>query len=130
MLIDLDYLNFISLGDELGEEIKKSYCFLVKSKEDSTKRLEILEQSSNGFIISDEDLKLRGPGEFFGTRQHGYIKNGLADFYNDGIIIRNARSQAFKLVENDSKLKNKEHRLINSILNQQYKTMLELISIG
>ena len=118
------------LRGRIGRGNKKSYCFLVKSKEDSTKRLEILEKSSDGFIISDEDLKLRGPGEFFGTRQHGYIKNGLADFYNDGIIIRNARSQAFKLVENDPGLKNKEHLLINGILNQQYKTMLELISIG
>ena len=61
-----------------------------------------MENTLNGFKISDEDLQLRGPGEFFGTRQHGYIKNGLADFYNDGIIIRNARSQAFKLVENET----------------------------
>ena len=118
------------LRGRIGRGDKKSYCFLVKSKEDSTKRLEILEKSSDGFIISDEDLKLRGPGEFFGTRQHGYIKNGLADFYNDGIIIRNARSQAFKLIKNDPKLENKEHNSINSILSEQYQSMLDLINIG
>ena len=114
----------IGRGDKLG------YCFLVKSKDDTTKRLKILEETSDGFIIADEDLKIRGPGEFFGTKQHGYLKTGLADFYNDGIIIRNARSQAFKLIEEDSGFKNKENQLIYNILNQHYKTMLELVNIG
>ena len=92
--------------------------------------MKILEETSDGFIIADEDLKIRGPGEFFGTKQHGYLKTGLADFYNDGIIIRNARSQAFKLIEEDSGFKNKENQLIYNILNQHYKTMLELVNIG
>ncbi len=118
------------LRGRIGRGDKDGYCFLVKSKEDTTKRLKILEQTSDGFIIADEDLKIRGPGEFFGTRQHGYLKTGLADFYNDGIIIRNARSQAFKLIGNDPKLENKEHNLINSILSEQYQSMLELINIG
>ena len=118
------------LRGRIGRGHKNGYCFLVKSKEDTTKRLKILEQTSDGFIIADEDLKIRGPGEFFGTRQHGYLKTGLADFYNDGIIIRNARSQAFKLIKNDPKLENKEHNSINSILSEQYQSMLDLINIG
>jgi len=118
------------LRGRIGRGDKNGYCFLAKSKEDTTKRLKILEQTSDGFIIADEDLKIRGPGEFFGTRQHGYLKTGLADFYNDGIIIRNARSQAFKLIENDPNLENKEHSLINGILSEQYQSMLELINIG
>ena len=92
--------------------------------------MKILEKTSNGFNISDEDLKLRGPGEFFGTRQHGYLKTGLSDFYTDGPIIRNARSLAFKLIEQDPQLNRKEHRKINHILNYDYKSMLELINIG
>ena len=118
------------LRGRIGRGDKNGYCFLVKSKDDTTKRLKILEETSDGFIIADEDLKIRGPGEFFGTRQHGYLRSGLADFYNDGIIIRNARSQAFKLIEKDSKLESKEHNLINSILSEQYQSMLELINIG
>ena len=118
------------LRGRIGRGDKNGYCFLVKSKDDTTKRLKILEETSDGFIIADEDLKIRGPGEFFGTRQHGYLRSGLADFYNDGIIIRNARSQAFKLIEKDYKLENKEHSLINSILSEQYQSMLELINIG
>ena len=118
------------LRGRVGRGEKKGYCFLMKSKENTSKRLKILEQTSDGFIIADEDLKIRGPGEFFGTKQHGYLKTGLADFYNDGIIIRNARSQAFKLIQNDPDLKIKEHSLISNILNERYQSMLELINIG
>jgi len=118
------------LRGRIGRGNKSSYCFLAKSKEDSTERLKILEKTSNGFNISDEDLKLRGPGEFFGTKQHGYLKSGLSDFYNDGPIIRNARSLAFKLIEEDPQLNKMEHEQINRILNYDYKSMLELINIG
>ncbi len=118
------------LRGRIGRGNKDSYCFLVKSKEDSTQRLKILEKTSNGFNISDEDLKLRGPGEFFGTRQHGYLKSGLSDFYNDGVIIRNARSVAFKLIEEDPDLNKIEHKQIHNILHHDYKSMLELINIG
>ena len=118
------------LRGRVGRGTKNSYCFLSKSKKDSTERLRILEKTSNGFNISDEDLKLRGPGEFFGTKQHGYLKSGLSDFYNDGPIIRNARSLAFKLIEEDPQLNKIEHRQINRILNYDYKSMLELINIG
>ena len=118
------------LRGRIGRGDKPGYCFLVKSKEDTTKRLKILEKTTDGFIIADEDLKIRGPGEFFGTKQHGYLKSGLADFYNDGIIIRNARSQAFKLIEEDSDFKQNENYLIYNILKHQYQTMLELINIG
>ena len=118
------------LRGRIGRGDKNGYCFLVKSKDDTTKRLKILEETSDGFIIADEDLKIRGPGEFFGTKQHGYLRSGLADFYNDGIIIRNARSQAFKLIEKDPSLENREHSSINSILSEQYQSMLDLINIG
>ena len=118
------------LRGRIGRGTENSYCFLGKSKDDSTERLKILEKTSNGFNISDEDLKLRGPGEFFGTRQHGYLKSGLSDFYKDGPIIRNARSLAFKLIEDDPKLNKLEHQKINRILNYDYKSMLELINIG
>ena len=118
------------LRGRIGRGDKPGYCFLVKSKEDTTKRLKILEKTSDGFIIADEDLKIRGPGEFFGTKQHGYLKSGLADFYNDGLIIRNARSQAFKLIKEDSEFKQNKNYLIYNILKHQYQDMLDLINIG
>ena len=66
--------------------------------------LKIMEQTSNGFEISDEDLKLRGPGEFFGTKQHGFVRSRLANFVEDGPIIRHARNIAFQIVSSDMEL--------------------------
>ena len=67
------------LRGRVGRSSLQSYCFLVNRKktENSIKRLNIIESTLNGFIISDEDLKLRGPGDFFGTKQHGYIKSSI-----------------------------------------------------
>ena len=69
--------------------------------------------------LPDEDLKLRGPGDFFGTKQHGYIKSKLANFIEDGSIIRKARNRAFKLIEFDPKLKlEKNQKMINVYLQE------------
>ena len=92
------------------------------------KRLSIIEKYLDGFKISDEDLKLRGPGEFLGTKQHGYISSKLIDISNDGKIIRHARTRAFEIIENDPKLMNHQN-LKNKLLND-YKHMLEFVNIG
>ena len=63
----------------------------------------------DGFKISDEDLKLRGPGEFLGTKQHGYVASKLVDITHDGAIIRHARTRAFEIIENDPKLTNHQN---------------------
>ena len=118
------------LRGRIGRGNKSSFCFLVKSKDDATKRLKILEKIKDGFLIADEDLKIRGPGEFFGTRQHGYLKTGLADFYNDGIIIRTSRSQAFKIIKDDPNFKQMKNKFIFDKLHQDYSEMLQLINIG
>tara|TARA_Y100001980_G_C14555912_1_gene345652 strand:+ start:4249 stop:6336 length:2088 start_codon:yes stop_codon:yes gene_type:complete len=118
------------LRGRIGRGNKSSFCFLVKSKDDTTKRLKILEKTRDGFLIADEDLKIRGPGEFFGTRQHGYLKTGLADFYNDGAIIRTSRFQAFKIIKNDPNFKEMKNKFIFDKLHQDYSEMLQLINIG
>lgn len=118
------------LRGRIGRGNKSSFCFLVKSKDDTTKRLKILEKTRDGFLIADEDLKIRGPGEFFGTRQHGYLKTGLADFYNDGAIIRTSRFQAFKIIKDDPNFKELKNKFIFDKLHQDYSEMLQLINIG
>ena len=89
-----------------------------------------MESTSNGFTISDEDLKLRGPGEFFGTRQHGYIKSKIANFSEDGHIVRQARKRAFDMVLNDPKLILNEHQGIRKQFKENYKHMLEFVDIS
>ena len=87
-----------------------------------------IEKTLDGFKISDEDLKLRGPGEFFGTRQHGYVPTKLVDIINDVQIIKHARTRAFEIIENDPKLK--QYQQLKFKLLNDYSHMLEFINIG
>jgi len=118
------------LRGRIGRGEFQSYCYLIQRKktENSNKRLDIIEKHLDGFKISDEDLKLRGPGEFLGTKQHGYISSKLIDIANDGKIIRHARTRAFEIIENDPKLIN--HQTLKNKLLKDYKHMLEFVNIG
>ena len=88
--------------------------------ENTKQRLSILCKTRNGFEIADEDLKLRGPGEFFGERQSGFIKFRIADLVTDGNIIRFARKKAFEIVDKDENLENSENKLIHDRFNSDY----------
>ena len=89
-----------------------------------------MKNTSNGFKISDEDLKLRGPGEFFGKKQHGYLKTKIADISKDGKIIDTTRNLAFDIISKDNELKSSENVKIKLELLDKYKNMLEFINIG
>ena len=89
-----------------------------------------MERTLDGFIISDEDLKLRGPGDFFGTKQHGYINIGLIDFSKDREIIGRCRKKAFDIIDKDSQLCLPKNQLIKKEFIENYKSMLEFINIG
>ena len=118
------------LRGRIGRGKFQSYCYMIRRKktENAIKRLSILEKYIDGFKISDEDLKLRGPGEFLGTKQHGYVNSKLVDIANDGKIIRHARTRAFEIIENDPKL-NSNKNLKNKLL-KDYNHMLEFVNIG
>ncbi|MBI72779.1 MAG: ATP-dependent DNA helicase RecG [Candidatus Marinimicrobia bacterium] len=118
------------LRGRIGRGKFQSYCFLIQRKktEQSFKRLSIIEKHIDGFKISDEDLKLRGPGEFLGTKQHGHISSKLLDIVNDGKIMRHARTRAFEIIENDPKLIKSQN--LKKKLLQDYRHMLEFINIG
>ena len=120
------------LRGRIGRGTKQSYCILNQHKKtpNANKRLAIMEQTLDGFIISDEDLKMRGPGDFFGTKQHGFIKSKVVDFSADGPIIRRARQQAFELVNKDPLLKKNDHQKIKILFKENYKHMLEFVKIG
>ena len=89
-----------------------------------------MEKTSDGFVIADEDLKLRGPGEFIGVKQSGFFKYKIANMITDGPIIRDARQAAFDLVENDPNLKDDKHRLIREIFLNDYAERLENITLS
>ncbi len=89
------------LRGRIGRGAEKSHCILVAPKElaeDARQRLETMVRTSNGFEIAEIDLKLRGPGEFFGTRQHGELGFHLANPLRDRELLDLARREAFALV--------------------------------
>ena len=120
------------LRGRVGRGSEKSYCILVRRNftDNSKKRLRIMESTTDGFVISDEDLKLRGPGEFFGIRQSGFLKYKIADMVTDGPILRNARQAAFELVKADPNLNQPAHELIRTRFMAEYQDKLEQANIS
>jgi len=128
------------LRGRVGRGEKKSYCILItdpSSKESGDdmsasilKRLETMVATNDGFRISEVDLELRGPGEFFGTRQHGLPELQVADIVKDAKILFAARDEAFALVRQDPMLKKAENAASREHLLRQYKDRLEFVHIG
>jgi len=79
-----------------------------------------MEESNDGFYIADEDLKLRGPGQFFGTKQSGFINFQIASLTLDGAIIRRARKTAFNIVNDDINLKKDSNKKIRDRFENEY----------
>ena len=102
------------LRGRVGRSDLQSYCTLItqSTNPEVKKRLEIMTKTNDGFIISQKDLEIRGPGEFLGTRQSGLPDFKLADLVNDSEILEKARQEAFEFVNtkdiNDYPLLKKE----------------------
>ena len=120
------------LRGRVGRGSEKSYCIFVQRDitENSRKRLDILERTNDGFVISDEDLKLRGPGEFFGIKQSGFFKYKIADLVMDGPIIKSARKAAFDLVAKDPHLRDRSFIELRRHFLKEYQHMLDFVNIS
>ena len=120
------------LRGRVGRGSEKSYCILVRRNftDNSKKRLRIMESTNDGFVISDEDLKIRGPGEFFGIRQSGFLKYKIANMVTDGPILRKARQAAFQIVKADPNLNQPTHELIRTRFMMEYQDKLERVNIS
>ena len=118
------------LRGRVGRGKEKSYCILVNrgSNNLSLSRLEIMEQTNDGFKIADKDLILRGPGDYVGYQQSGFVKYKIANMITDGAIIRKARALADKLIKEDPLLDN-HHKLKERVLND-YKNNLNLVNLN
>jgi len=121
------------LRGRIGRGEEQSYCILKFSKlvsEEARKRLQILSSTSDGFKISEADLKLRGPGEFFGTRQHGLPDFKIADLSEDLELLFKARDWAFRIVQEDGDLSSKENLCLRNKFIRNYKDKFKLADIG
>ncbi|MBO8131688.1 MAG: ATP-dependent DNA helicase RecG [Candidatus Marinimicrobia bacterium] len=119
------------LRGRVGRGKRKGICILVpyKRTENSEKRLSVLLSTNNGFEISEQDLKLRGPGEFFGPKQHGFPKMKIAEIIQDSDILEKAREEAFRLLEEDPHLRRQENINIREHLLKFYSEYMEYIDV-
>jgi ATP-dependent DNA helicase RecG len=93
-------------------------------------RLEALVQSNDGFVIAEEDLRIRGPGEFFGFRQWGMPEFRVANLLRDVDILQQARQEAFALLKQDPQLKAPMHRALRETMLRRWETKLDLGSVS
>jgi ATP-dependent DNA helicase RecG len=119
------------LRGRIGRGAEKSTCILVAPKTargEAFERLETMVATNDGFAIADADLRLRGPGEFFGTRQHGALGLHVANPLRDRELLELARSEAFALVENpEAEIRRK--RMLSS-LGSEWQRRYQLASVG
>jgi ATP-dependent DNA helicase RecG len=120
------------LRGRIGRSSHQSYCLLfgIQKSAESRQRIKTMLETNDGFKIAEEDLKLRGPGEFFGTRQHGLPEFKIGDIINDYAILKLARDDAFKLVNDSKKSKSIETNMLLQRITKRFKDKLDLINTG
>jgi ATP-dependent DNA helicase RecG len=94
------------------------------------RRLDALVQSSDGFVIAEEDLRIRGPGEFFGVRQWGLPEFRVANLIRDGALLEQARREAFALLASDPHLAHPAHRALKTLMLRRWQAKLDLGSVS
>ena len=87
-------------------------------------------QTHDGFEIAEADLQIRGPGELFGTRQHGVLNLKIANLATDGPILENARKEAFNLIAADPDVTQPEHVMVRKTYQSRYQGKFGLIEVG
>lgn len=113
------------LRGRVGRGKHQSYCILISDaqNEETLARLNIMCQTNNGFAIADEDLKLRGPGDFFGSRQHGLPVLKIADMATDMECLNEAQNAAHSILSSDPALELPEHRGLRAEVKQLFSHM-------
>ncbi|MBQ4644234.1 MAG: ATP-dependent DNA helicase RecG [Clostridia bacterium] len=113
------------LRGRVGRGKAKSHCILVTDAtgDEATARMKIMCETTDGFKIADEDLKLRGPGDFFGTRQHGLPKLRIADILTDTKILMQTQELARELMEDTDNFKKQENRQIARLVSKKINSL-------
>ena len=137
------------LRGRVGRGAEQSYCILIanygwyerprrghtnedpmEEKALAGRRLETMVATADGFRIAEVDLQLRGPGEFFGTRQSGIPELKIADLAADAEIVSLARKEAFAMIQDDPQLRHPDHACVRNQFEMKFKSVLELGKIG
>ncbi|MEW6431866.1 MAG: ATP-dependent DNA helicase RecG [Myxococcota bacterium] len=121
------------LRGRVGRGAAKSYCVLLTGyalSDEAVERLQVMEQSTDGFVIAERDLEIRGPGEFLGTRQSGLPELAVANLARDQALLAKAQVEARGIVERDPRLTAPEHERLVRALEERWEGRLKLAHVG
>ena len=119
------------LRGRVGRGDAQSYCIMINTSQskNAKKRLEILNQSNDGFKIASEDLRLRGPGDFFGIRQSGDLAFQLADIYQDAPVLQQASEAVSSILEEDPDLAMESHAILQCKMDQFLEDKIDRMNL-
>jgi len=121
------------LRGRVGRGAHRSYCILMVGRgasDEARERIQVLADTSDGFVIAERDLELRGPGEFLGVRQHGLPRFSVADLARDARLLALAREDAFELLGRDPDMRGDETRRVLDALSTRFRDARSYIDVG
>jgi ATP-dependent DNA helicase RecG len=121
------------LRGRVGRSRDPAQCLLIapyRRSEDAEQRLRVMEKTTDGFKIAEEDLAIRGPGELLGTQQSGLPELRVGDFVKDFPLLAEARKEAFAVIDRDPALTAPEHFPVRETLAERWKGKLEFARVG
>ena len=120
------------LRGRVGRGSHKSHCILIYSSKTNVckERMEIMEETNDGFKISEKDLEIRGPGEFFGTRQHGIPELKVANIFKHIKILKLAQEESKFILKQDRNLEKSEHILLKQEIVEKFSSINKEISLN
>ena len=120
------------LRGRVGRGTQKSSCHLISGPmtDDGVRRIRAMTRTNDGFELAEADLEIRGPGEFFGTRQSGLPDFKIANILRDASLLEIAKSEANRLAKADPNLSQPAHQVLKEVLQIQWRGHLKMASIG
>jgi hypothetical protein len=120
------------LRGRVGRGVAESFCILISDAEsqEAKARIDAMVKYNDGFRIAEEDLKIRGPGEFFGERQHGLAELKIANPLTQMQLLKKAREEAIKLTNIDPRLETRQNVLLKEKLLQRFPEYEKLMVVG
>lgn len=118
------------LRGRVGRGSAQSFCYLIEHQplgNIARERLSTMAKTTDGFLIAEKDLELRGPGEFFGYEQSGMPLFRFANLMRDQVLLQKARADAVEIISTDGQMQKEEHQLLRKLYQQQYTAREELI---
>lgn len=116
------------LRGRVGRGEFKSYCILKYqgNSDNIRERMKVMQETNDGFVISEKDLELRGSGEFFGTKQHGIPEFKVANLFEDMDILKKAQNLAIKILDKDPNLEKEENRILRETIDKKFSGKIEI----